>query len=128
MTAAVPYRILRPAWAPPSPPAAPPTSPQQSPPFCRPPRPRWELMSLPPRRAQHTRRLARPIRQTPLPVRRSPDIGPALNPRRRTYRFSTYTPAEGGGVDATPLAVWPLIELELRGKKTSVSGVTRRSD
>ena len=32
-----------------------------------------------------------------------------FNPHR-TYRFSTYAPAEGG----TPLAVWPLIELELR--------------
>ena len=42
------------------------------------------------------------------------------------YRFSIYAPAERGG--ATPLAVWPLIELEFRGKKTSVSGVTRRSD
>ena len=38
-----------------------------------------------------------------------------LNPRR-TYRFSTSAPAEGGG-GATPLAVWLLIELELRGKK-----------
>ena len=47
-----------------------------------------------------------------------------LNPRR-TYRLSTYAPAEGG---ATPLAIWPLIELELREKKTSVSGATRRSD
>ena len=39
-----------------------------------------------------------------------------LNPRR-TYRFSTY---RGGGlvrVGAILLAVWPLMELELRGKK-----------
>ena len=35
-----------------------------------------------------------------------------FNPSQ-TYRFSTYAPAEGG---ATPLTVWPLIELELRGK------------
>ena len=33
----------------------------------------------------------------------------------------TYAPAEGeGGVGATPLAVWPLIELELRGKNERV--------
>ena len=36
-----------------------------------------------------------------------------FNPRR-TYRFSTFAPAEGGGVTLT---VWPLIELEHRGKK-----------
>ena len=43
-----------------------------------------------------------------------------LNPRQ-TYRFSTYTPAEGGGAGATPpLAVWPLIELELSGKNERV--------
>ena len=33
---------------------------------------------------------------------------------------------EGGG--ATPLAVWPLIELELRGKNERVGRYTRRSD
>ena len=35
-----------------------------------------------------------------------------VNPRR-TYRFSTYE----GGMRTLPLAVWPLIELELREKK-----------
>ena len=51
-----------------------------------------------------------------------------FNPRR-TYRFSTYAPGEGGwgGVRLPPLAVWPLIELELRGKNERV-GVTRRSE
>ena len=47
-----------------------------------------------------------------------PPTSARVNPRR-TYRFSTYTPAEGGGGwgDSLPLAVWPLIELEFRGKK-----------
>ena len=40
-----------------------------------------------------------------------------FNPRR-TYRFSSYAPAEGVGT--TPLAVWPLIELELWGKNERV--------
>ena len=39
---------------------------------------------------------------------------------RRPYRFSTYAPAEVGRVGATPLTVWPLIELELRGEHECV--------
>ena len=43
-----------------------------------------------------------------------------LNPRR-TYWFSTYAPAEGGGAGTTPpLAVSPLVELARRGKNERV--------
>ena len=43
-----------------------------------------------------------------------------LNPRR-TYRFYTYAPADGGGGWCDPPSpFWPLIELELREKNERV--------